>query len=156
LITSRAVNDWDAARYGTQIYECRGLVEDYPRCLKTGWRLEDRQLDHGDDLKRLLGFTALIAVRLLQLRQVVRTAPETLAATAAPLDPLLVCLLAAKFTLAVSSLTVKTFWLLVAQLGGYLGRKSDGPPGWRTLWKGWRHLSAWAEGVRLLAPEKSG
>lgn len=156
LITSLAVNDWDAARYVTQIYECRWLVEDYHMCLKTGCRIEDSQLDHGDDLKRLLGFTALIAVRLLQLRQVVRTAPETLAATAATLDPLLVCLLAAKFNLAVSSLTVKTFWLLVAQLGGYLGRKSDGPPGWRTLWKGWRHLSAWAEGVRLLAPEKNG
>jgi hypothetical protein len=86
----------------------------------------------------------------------VRTAPETLAATAATLDPLLVCLLAANFTLAVRSLTGKTFWLLVAQLGEYLGRKSEGPPGWRTLWKGGRHLSAWAEGVRLLAPEKSG
>lgn len=156
LLTSLAVNDWDAARDVTQIYECRWLVEDYHMCLKTGCRIEDSQLDHGDDLKRLLGFTALIAVRLLQLRQVVRTAPETLAATAASLDPLLVRLGAAKCNLAVSSLTINTFWLLVAQLGGYLGRKSDGPPGWRTLWKGWRHLSAWAEGVRLLAPEKSG
>jgi hypothetical protein len=77
----------------------------------------------------------------MQLRQVVRTAPETPATTAATLDPLMVHLLAAKFKLAVSSLTVKMFWTLVAQLGGYLGRTSDGPPGWRTLWKGWRHLS---------------
>jgi transposase-like protein/transposase Tn5 family protein len=156
LITSLAVNDWDNARYLTQIYECRWLVEDYHMCLKTGCRMEDSQLDHGDDLKRLLGFTAPIAVRLLQLRQVVRTAPETPATTAATLDPLMVRLLAAKFQLAVSGLTVKMFWTLVAQLGGYLGRKSDGPPGWRTLWKGWHHLSDWADGVRLLAPEKGG
>jgi len=155
LITSLAVNDWDQARDVTQIYECRWLVEDYHMCLKTGCRMEDRQLDHGDDLKRLLGFTAPIAVRLLQLRQVVRTAPETPATTAA-LDPLMVRLLAAKCHLAVSRITVKRFWTLVAQLGGHLGRKSDGPPGWRTLWKGWRHLSDWADGVRLLAPEKSG
>jgi len=156
LITSLAVDDWDNARYLTQIYECRWLVEDYHMCLKTGCRMEDSQLDHGDDLKRLLGFSALIAVRLMQLRQVVRTAPETPATTAATLDPLMVRLLAAKFKLAVSSLTVKMFWTLVAQLGGYLGRTSDGPPGWRTLWRGWRHLSEWADGVRLLTPAKSG
>jgi hypothetical protein len=153
LLTSLAVNDWDGARYITQIYECRWLVEDYHMCLKTGCRIEASQLDHGDDLQRLLGFLAPIAVRLLQLRHVVRTAPETPATT---LDPLMVCLLAAKFKLAVSSITVKIFWTLVAQLGGYLGRKSDGPPGGRTLWKGWRHLSDWADGVRLLTLEKNG
>jgi hypothetical protein len=135
---------------------CDCHIEDYHMCLKTGCRMEDCQLDDGDDLKRLLGFTAPIAVRLLQLRQVVRTAPETPAITAATLDPLMVHVLAAKFHLAASSLTVKMFWTLVAQLGGYLGRNSDGPPGWRTLWKGWRHLADWVEGVRLLAPEKSG
>jgi hypothetical protein len=132
---------------------CDCHIEAYHMCLKTGCRIEASQLDHGEDLQRLLGFLAPIAVRLLQLRQVVRTAPETPAAT---LDPLMVCLLAAKCKLAVSSITVKMFWTLGAQLGGDLGRKSDGPPGWRTLWKGWRHLSDWADGVRLLTLEKNG
>ena len=123
-------------------------------CLKTGCRLEASQLDHGNDLQRLLGFTCPIAVRLLQLRHVVRTAPEAPARTA--VDPLLVQLLAAKFQLPVRTLTITQFWARVAQLGGHLGRKPDGPPGWRTLWKGWRHLSDWAEGVHLLAPQNSG
>jgi hypothetical protein len=135
---------------------CDCHIEDYHMCLKTGCRVEASQLDHGDDLQRLLGFLAPIAVRLLQLRHVVRTAPEALVTTVPTVDPLLVRLLAAKFQLAESSLTVKRCWTLIAQLGGYLGRKSDGPPGWRTLWKGWRQLADWAEGVRLLSPEKSG
>ena len=154
LLTSLRVTNWSEARYVTQLYECRWVVEDYHMCLKTGCRLEASQLDHGHDLQRLLGFTAPIAVRLLQLRHVVRTAPEAPARTA--VDPLLVQLLAAKFQLPVKSLTATMFWARVAQLGGHLGRKSDGPPGWRTLWKGWRHLSDWADGVRLLAPQKSG
>lgn len=154
LLTSLRVNNWHEARYITQLYECRWLVEDYPMCLKTGCRLEASQLDHGNDLQRLLGVVAPIAVRLLQLRHVVRAAPETPASAA--VDPLLVRVLAAKFQLPVRSLTVSQFWTRVAQLGGHLGRRSDGPPGWRTLWKGWRHLSDWAEGVRLLAAEKSG
>lgn len=154
LLTSLKVNSWYEARYLTQLSECRWLVEDYHMCLKTGCRLEASQLDHGNDLQRLLGFTAPIAVRLLQLRQVVRTAPA--APARAAVDPLMVRLLATKFQLPVRSLTISEFWARVAQLGGHLGRKSDGPPGWRTLWKGWRHLSDWASGVRLLAPQKSG
>ena len=28
----------------------------------------------------------------------------------------------------------------IAQLGAFLGRKSDGPPGVKVLWRGWRRL----------------
>ncbi|MCB9102656.1 MAG: hypothetical protein H6633_00225 [Anaerolineales bacterium] len=28
----------------------------------------------------------------------------------------------------------------IAQLGGFLGRKSDGSPGVKVLWRGWRRL----------------
>jgi hypothetical protein len=110
-----------------------------------------------------LGFNALIAMRLMQLRQIVRTAPQTLAVIADQvnttsisastcIDPLMLQLLATKFNLEVNTLTVAQFWIHVARLGGHLGRKSDGPPGWRTIWKGWRHLSDWADGVRLFVP----
>ena len=103
--------------------------------------MEDSQLDDGDDLQRLLSFNALIAIRLMQLRQIVRTAPDTPASYALDIDPLMIRLLAARFNLAESSISVKRLWILIAQLGGHLGRKSDGSPGWRTIWKGWRHLA---------------
>lgn len=156
LLTSLLVNDWTAARDITQIYECRWLIEDYHMCLKTGCRIEHAQLDAGDDLQRLLGFHALIAVRLLQLRQTVRIAPNTPVAQVAAIDPLWIQLLAAHFKVAAHTLTAHQFWMRVAQLGGHQGRASDGPPGWRTLGKGWRHLALWADGVRLLSPEKCG
>jgi hypothetical protein len=35
--------------------------------------------------------------------------------------------------------------------GGFLWRKSDGQPGWRTIWWGWHYLAAVAEGFRLAA-----
>ena len=34
-------------------------------------------------------------------------------------------------------------------MGGYQARKSDGPPGWKTLWKGWLSLQTLVEGVHL-------
>jgi hypothetical protein len=38
----------------------------------------------------------------------------------------------------------------VAKLGGWLGRKSDGPPGWQTLWRGYQRLADMLLGIELL------
>jgi hypothetical protein len=147
LLTSWPVNDGPSARQVTRWYECRWLAEDFHQCLKTGCRLEHSQLDHVDDLHRLLGFLAPLAVRLLQLRQVARQQPDQLAHQV--VDPLWVQLLAKHFGFEPATLSAHGFFLAVARLGGHLGRTRDGPPGWRTLWKGWRLLSAWAYGARF-------
>jgi hypothetical protein len=147
LLTSWPVTCLANAYQVVEWYECRWLVEDYHQCLKTGCRVEQAQLDDGLDLQRLLGFLAPVAVRLLQLRQAVRAIPTVPAVTL--VDPLTVKLLATYFHKEPATLLLKDFWRSVAQLGGYLGRKSDGPPGWRTLWKGWQQLSDWVTGARL-------
>jgi len=38
---------------------------------------------------------------------------------------------------------------MIAKLGGFLGRKSDGEPGTETLWRGLLRLDGMAEGWRL-------
>jgi len=38
-----------------------------------------------------------------------------------------------------------------AKLGGYLARRSDGPPGTIALWRGWKRLADLSEGWTLLA-----
>lgn len=43
----------------------------------------------------------------------------------------------------------------IAQLGGFLARKSDGEPGWRTLWLGFRDLLA-AERMLVAVVNSSG
>jgi hypothetical protein len=41
---------------------------------------------------------------------------------------------------APETLTAGQFWRGVARLGGFIGRTSDGAPGWQTLWVGWHRL----------------
>ena len=135
-------------------YTCRWLCEDYHQCLKTGCQVERSQLDDGADIQRLLGFLAPIAVRLLQLRQAARQMPQALATTV--VEPVLVQLLAQRQHLEAPTLTAEQFWKQVAMLGGYQGRKRDGPPGWRTVWRGWRYLADLAEGARLFASMETG
>ena len=128
---------------------CDYAIEDCHQCLKTGCQIERSQLDDGADIQRLLGFALPIAVRLLQLRQTVRQAPQTPAITV--VAPRLVQVLARRQKLDWQTLTAEQFWQQVARLGGFQGRRRDGPPGWRTVWRGWRYLSDLADGARLFA-----
>jgi hypothetical protein len=45
---------------------------------------------------------------------------------------------------------VRAFVDGVAKLGGYLGRRSDGRPGWQTLWRGYQRLADMLLGIELL------
>ena len=47
-------------------------------------------------------------------------------------------------------LSVREFLFGVASLGGHLGRKGDGPPGWLTLWRGWNDLQLMVQGALAL------
>ncbi len=42
-------------------------------------------------------------------------------------------------------------WYTIAHYGGFVARKGDGPPDWKTLWQGWFHIQSLLEGVRLAA-----
>jgi hypothetical protein len=147
LITSVPVNTVSDAKRVVGWYTCRWLCEDYHQCLKTGCRIEDTQLDDASDIQRLLGFKIPIAVRLLQLRQLVRDSSDQLAHRL--IDPLLVKIAAHVQNRDATSMTMSEFWINVAKTGGYQGRRSDGPPGWRSLWAGWSYITDLATGARL-------
>ena len=147
LLSSLPVAGLEEARQRVEWYTCRWFCEDFHQCLKTGCRIEHSQLSDRSDTENLLGFVTPIAVHLLQLRQTVRQLPERLAVEV--IDPLMVEVVAEKQQVDSQTMSLKTFWDLVARFGGFQGRKKDGYPGWRTLWWGWRYVSDLTEGARL-------
>jgi len=94
-----------------------------------------------------LGLVSPVAVRLLQLRDLARTTPDLPAAQG--IEPEALAIVAARAGQSALTLTRSGFWTEVACMGGYQARKSDGPPGWKTLWKGWLYLQTLVEGVHL-------
>jgi Transposase DNA-binding/Transposase DDE domain len=147
LLTSVPTTTLEQAWERVDWYRHRWLVEDYHQCLKSGCRIEERQLQTVDGLMRLLGMLSPLAVRLLQVRACARETPERPAD--AVIEPLMLAVLAERCGCSPASMTLATFWTEVARLGGYLARRHDGPPGWRTIWKGWLSLQALLEGVHL-------
>lgn len=151
LLSSLPVTTVGEARRAADWYGSRWLVEDYHQCLKTGCRVEEVQLDDGEDVRRFLGFAIPTAIRLLQLRQAARQTPSLPAKEV--VDPLMVEVLVRRQKKVAREPTLAEFWQAVARLGGHQGRKSDGPPGWRTIWRGWRYLSDLTDGARLFAKD---
>ena len=83
----------------------------------------------------------MVAVRLLQLKSLARTNPNGPAHRVVPKVWLKMLKLARKNLNRVHDLTVGQFYREVAKLGGFLARKSDGDPGWITIWRGWEKLN---------------
>jgi hypothetical protein len=139
LLTSEVVDSFDAAWAILGHYEKRWLVEEYHKALKTGCRLESRQYETAKRLEAITGVLSVLAVRLLQLKMIARDDPQRPADQVVPLKwiVMLQCLRKRKPS---SPWTVREFYREMAKLGGFLGRKSDGEPGWMTLWRGFEKM----------------
>jgi hypothetical protein len=143
LFTSLPVDTFEDAWEVITYYESRWLIEEYHKALKTGCRAESRQLKTAGRLEAFVGLTSVVAVRLLQLKSLARTNPEVPVQRVVPRVWLQMLKLARKKLHRVHNLTVGQFYREVAMLGGFLGRKCDGNPGWITIWRGWEKLNTY-------------
>lgn len=147
LLTSERVGNLTDALKIAGYYALRWLIEEYHHCLKSGCKVEERQLETADRLKPLVAMLCAVAVRLLQLKNDARLFPERPAREYAPRE--LVQTLARLIKGDAQTLTIHRFVHEVAKLGGFLDRKHDGEPGWKTLWRGWHELSLIHAGRQL-------
>lgn len=143
LFTSLPVETFDDVWTVIRYYEMRWLVEEYHKAIKTGCATESRQLKTTGRLEAFVGLTGVVAIRLLQLKSLARTNPEVPAQRVIPRVWLQMLKLARKKLTRVHDLTVGQFYREVAKLGGFLGRKGDGDPGWITIWRGWEKLNTY-------------
>ena len=148
ILTDEPIADLEAAAKVAWWYACRWLIEEYHKCLKTGCQIEQRQLQQEARLERLLGVLSVVAVRLLQLKHQATLEPDAPAQSVVP--ERYVKTMRAKLKLPRRmKLTVYQFWRETAKMGGFLARKSDGEPGWITLWRGWHELELLTAGFEL-------
>jgi hypothetical protein len=142
LLTTLEVLNFDQACEIIRYYTLRWLVERFHFVLKSGCALEDRQFRKADRLLRFLALANVVAWRLLWLTYLGRGRPD-LPCTVAFEDYEWQALYnyihkTALFPTEPPTLQQAVLWL--AQLGGFLGRKGDGYPGVKVLWRGWQRL----------------
>ncbi len=128
-------------------YERRWTIEECFKVLKTRTRVEDRQLDHADDLRKCLAFDAVTACRVFDLERRARDTPDMPADRVvgkdriASLHVLLETLgLARARPPPEKPPDIRTVVIDIARLAGFQPRKSQPLPGTQVLWKGYVHL----------------
>jgi hypothetical protein len=139
LLTSHKVSTFSQALQVIEFYEKRPIIEEYHKALKTGCGLEERQYRTSRRLTAVTGILSILAVRLLQLRTTARTNPTLPARQIVPLRWLEMIRAVQKGRHQAIE-TAYEFYRALARLGGFLGRKRDGEPGWLTLWQGFEKL----------------
>ena len=144
LLTTVEIKSFEDAQKRVEWYSGRWGIEVYHRTLKSGCRIEDRQLETADRLETCLGVDMVVAWRIYYLTMLAREKPD-LPCTVFFKDvewEALCCYVSQAPVPPQTPPPIGKAVLLVAGLGGHLGRKGDGFPGTQTLWRGLLQLYA--------------
>jgi hypothetical protein len=146
LLTDRPVEDFESALRCALQYATRWVIEDFHKALKTGLGAQKLQLEDAHRLFAAISIMSIVALRLVDLRERVRTMPKA-PATEAGFSELELRLLEERLDRDLK--TVADVALAIGRLGGHMNRKADGMPGLITLWRGILELQAMVAGATI-------
>src|SRR3990172_4733824 len=136
LLTTCEVKTFEQAVEKLQWYCIRWGIEIYHRVLKSGCRIEQRQLGSAERIESCLAIDMVVAWRIFYLTKLGRETPDV-PCTVFFEDAEWKVLVAHKYK-DINRLkeppSLREAIRLTASLGGFLGRKCDGEPGIKSLW----------------------
>jgi Transposase DNA-binding/Transposase Tn5 dimerisation domain len=148
LVTSLPIRTTADVERAVRYYALRWLVERYHFTMKSGCRVEQLQLQRMERLDRAVATYSAVAWRLLWLTYEARRHPERSCERVLRREEWgVLCLATGGATDAPPAL--RDAVRRIARLGGFLGRKGDGEPGVKTLWRGLRRLNDMVAGYDL-------
>ena len=141
LLSNRPVDALGQALERLQWYACRWNIEVFHRTLKSGCKIEERQLGTADRLEACLAIDMVVAWRIQHLVWFGRAVPEMPCTVAFDDDQWkALVVFKTKKPPPPQPLTLRQMIVLVATLGGFIARKHDGEPGTQTLWIGLQRM----------------
>lgn len=136
LLSNVEVQTNEQARERVGWYEWRPAVEEFHKAQKTGMGIEDLQLQSRGGLEAVIGLLSVLAVTMVNLRQLARQEEAATRPAREVVDPLWVRVLSVWRYGSARDLSLRQFYLDLARLGGYLNRRRGAWPGWIVLWRG--------------------
>ena len=158
LLTTMEVRTFQEAVEKISWYALRWGIEVYHRTLKSGCKIEERQLGHADRIEACLAIDMVVAWRIFHLTKLGRETPDV---------PCTVFFEESEWKALNTYVTqnptppertpsLREVMRMVAALGGFLGRKSDGEPGTKSLWIGLQRLddltAMWKVMIKFVVP----
>jgi hypothetical protein len=157
LLTNSPVKDFTDALQIVAWYCCRWQVEVFHKIIKSGCRVESCLLQTAQRLQNYIALMCIVAWRLHWLTYINRNEPDL------PCIHILTYVEWQALYMRINKTTqfpttpptVRQAVRWIAQLGGFLGRKSDGEPGITTIWRGWQRLQDLAATWYIVVNEQS-
>ncbi|NOY57519.1 MAG: IS4 family transposase [Calditrichaeota bacterium] len=154
LLTTIKVTTFEQAIQKLAWYAGRWGIEIYHRTLKSGCKIEERQLGNADRLEACLAIDMVVAWRIYRMTKLGREVPDV-PCTIFFDEAQWKALLAYKYqdpTPREKAPTLRDAIRLLATLGGFLGRKNDGEPGTKSLWLALQRLDDLTAMWKIMEP----
>lgn len=155
LLTNRAAANLDDAIELIDWYRARWEIETLFNILKNACRVEVLQLSAVERLERALALFMVVAWRIAHLMRLGRTCPDLDAELFFDPDEIRGAYLLTRVKQPAKP-SLNEVLRLIARLGGFLGRKSDGEPGVKTIWLGLKEVHVAAKTLRGLRAVDDG
>jgi hypothetical protein len=136
LLTNRTVEGFNDAVQLIDWYRARWEIEMFFHVLKNGCKVEALQLVSIDKIERALAVYRVVAWRIARLMRLGRSCPNLDAELLFEREEWQAAYLLQKKPVPKKTPRLNEVVRLVAMLGDFLGRKSDGEPGVKTIWQG--------------------
>jgi hypothetical protein len=151
LVTNERAESFSAAYRVVGWYECRWIVEEYHKGMKTGCQIESPQFTTEERLQPAIALISIVTLTLLEMRDASRRADaKRRRATEIISEDYVSVLSAWRHGKIKLDWTIHDFYYALARLGGHQNRKGDHPPGWQTIWEGWKEIQAMVAGVEAM------
>jgi len=158
LLTTLPVKGVADALQCVKWYCYRWLIERFHYVLKSGTQIEELQLKKASSLQKAIHVYSIAAMRMMQLAYQSRQTPDISCELVLTKDQWIVLYMlihkSAKLPSQPPTLAQAALW--IGKLGGHLGRKSDGPPGLKVIWTGYRRLIDAVKTYQILNPQNLG
>ena len=141
LLTTQSAQTEEEARLVLFGYSQRWRIEEFHRLWKTGaCNVEDNQLRDADHVFRWATILAAVALRILRLTYLARTAPDAPATVELSAAEIKAIVVAREPTSVPPTVSISHAVRWLADLGGYTGYRSSGPPGALTIARGLQRI----------------
>ena len=145
LLTNLAIQNLDDALRVIALYCLRWQIEVFHKILKSGCCVEEAQLKTAGRLRPRIVLQMVVAWRIHHITLAGRECPDLPCSIL--FDPCewksVVVVLRGKVAESTEP-TLAEMINYIAQLGGHLNRKNDGPPGPQTIWRGMQRMRDFA------------
>lgn len=152
LFTTLSITSIEKAFYVVKTYAKRWLIERYHYVLKQGCKIQELQLENADRIDKAVAVYTIVACRIMHITYLARICPDEPCTKIFDDDEwrALYCYVNKTAIEPDEPMTLAESVMMLAKVGGFLGRKRDGPPGVKVIWRGMCLLDGIVEMYRIL------